>query len=152
VNVVGNGSVTLDPDQATYQYGDAVELTATADADWIFAGWSGDVSSNDNPLTLTITGDTEVTATFTTETGILGDVNGDGVVNSTDALIVLSCDVGLDTSGYCPMNCGDVNADGLVNSTDALVILSYDVGLTVPFPVGEPGCPSSVTPCAGCTP
>jgi uncharacterized repeat protein (TIGR02543 family) len=152
VNVVGNGAVTLDPNQATYHYGDGVELTATADPDWSFAGWSGDVSSSDNPLTLTITGDTAVTATFTPESGILGDVNGDDAVNSTDALIVLSCDVGMDTSGFCPMNCGDVNADGLINSTDALIILSYDVGMSVPYPVGQPGCPSSVTPCAGCTP
>jgi hypothetical protein len=86
-----------------------------------------------------------------TESGILGDVNGDDTVNSTDALIILSCDVGLDTSAFCPMNCGDVNGDGLVNSTDALIILSYDVGIAVPYPVGEPGYPSSVTPCPGCT-
>ena len=85
-------------------------------------------------------------------TDTLGGVNGDDMVNSTDALIILSCDAGMDTSGFCPMNCGDVNADGLVNSTDALIILSYDVGISVPFPVGEPGCPASVTPCPGCAP
>jgi hypothetical protein len=84
--------------------------------------------------------------------GILGDVNGDDLVNSTDALIILSCDVGLDVSSFCPMNCGDVNGDGLVNSTDALIVLAYDVGQSVPFPVGEPGCPGGVTPCPGCTP
>ena len=89
---------------------------------------------------------------FATVAGILGDTNGDDSVNSTDALIVLSCDVGVNTSQYCPMNYGDVNDDGLVNSTDALIILSYDVGISVPYPVGEPGCPSSVTPCPGCTP
>ncbi len=50
------------------------------------------------------------------------------------------------------MNCGDVNADGLVNSTDALIILTFDAGSTVSFPIGQPGCPSGVTPCAGCTP
>jgi hypothetical protein len=81
-----------------------------------------------------------------------GDMNGDDAVNSTDALIVLSCDIGIDVSQFCPANCGDVNADGLINSTDALIILSYDVGMTVPFPVGEPGCANSVTPCAGCNP
>lgn len=80
-----------------------------------------------------------------------GDMNGDDAVNSTDALIVLSCDVGINISQFCPVNCGDVNTDGLINSTDALIILSYDVGMTIPFPVGEPGCTSSVTPCAGCS-
>jgi hypothetical protein len=87
-----------------------------------------------------------------TPTRILGGVNDDDAVNSTDALIILSSDVGLDTSQYCPMNCGDVNADGLVNSTDALIILSSDVGLTVPYPVGQSGCPSSVTQPKGCSP
>ncbi len=82
----------------------------------------------------------------------LGDVNSDGLVDSTDALIVLSADAGMDTSQFCPMNCGDTNADGFVDSTDALVILSYDAGMTVPFPVGQPGCPSSVTQPPGCTP
>lgn len=84
--------------------------------------------------------------------GILGDVNGDEIVNSTDALILLSCDVGQDVSAFCPMNCGDVNGDGLVNSTDALILLSHDVGLSVPYPVEEPGCPADVTPCPGCAP
>jgi hypothetical protein len=93
-----------------------------------------------------------VTVEATPEPGILGDVNGDDTVNSTDALIILSCDVGINTSQFCPMNCGDVNGDGYVNSTDALIILSYDVGITVPYPVGGPGCPSSVTQCPGCGP
>ncbi len=83
--------------------------------------------------------------------GVLGDVNGDDVVDSTDALIVLSADAGMNTSQFCPMNCGDTNADGFVDSTDALIILSYDAGMTVQFPVGQPECPSSVTQPAGCS-
>jgi hypothetical protein len=58
----------------------------------------------------------------------LGDANSDGLVSSTDALIILSADVGMNTSQFCPMNCGDVNGDGYVTSSDALIILSYDVG------------------------
>ena len=56
----------------------------------------------------------------------LGDVNKDGNVNSSDALIVLQYSVGLaslDTS------LGDVSKDGSVNSKDALMILQYSVGL-----------------------
>ena len=84
--------------------------------------------------------------------GILGEINGDSAVNSTDALIVLSGDAGINVTQFCPMNCGDVNSDGWVNSTDALIILSLDAGLSVPFPVGQSGCPASVTPCPGCEP
>jgi hypothetical protein len=90
--------------------------------------------------------------TVTVSAGILGDVNGDGLVDSTDALIILSADVGVNTSQFCPMDCGDANADGYIDSTDALIILSYDVGKAVPFPIGQPGCPSSVTQPPGCTP
>lgn len=86
------------------------------------------------------------------DSGMIGDVNDDDSPNSTDALIILSCDVGLDVSSFCPMNCGDVNDDGYVNSTDALIILSYDVGIEITFPVGESGCYPDVTPCPGCNP
>jgi hypothetical protein len=82
---------------------------------------------------------------------ILGDVNGNGVANSLDALIVLKGDVGLDISSYCPVNCGDVNDDGFVNSTDALLILKYDVGLPVSYPVGLPGCNETVSQPPGCS-
>jgi hypothetical protein len=83
---------------------------------------------------------------------ILGDVNKDDAVNSTDALIILKGDVGLDISSHCPVNCGDVNGDGYVNSTDALLVLRYDVGLSVLFSIGEEGCPASITQPPGCTP
>jgi hypothetical protein len=106
-----------------------------------------------DPMTVVTPTMTSGTVTVSTETtSILGDVNGDELVDSTDALIILSADVGVNTSQFCPMNCGDVNADGYIDSTDALIVLSYDVGMTVPFPIGQPGCPSSVTQPPGCTP
>ena len=85
-------------------------------------------------------------------TSLLGDVNADDLMDSADALIVLSADAGIATPQFCPMNCGDTNADGLVDSTDALIILSYDAGMPVPFPVGQPGCPATITQPAGCSP
>ena len=65
VEVIGGGSVTKDPDQAGYLYGDEVTLTAEANPSWTFEGWSGDASGSDNPLTITILEDTSITATFT---------------------------------------------------------------------------------------
>jgi hypothetical protein len=154
--------MAVDPDEGgttdpavgphTYDHGALVEITATPEAGYVFDYWQGDVADPDSATTtVTMDADKTVTATFILVPGVLGDVNGDDTVDSTDGLIVLSCDVGFDTSGYCPMNCGDVNADGLVDSTDALIILTYDAELPVPYPVGEPGCPASVTPCPGCT-
>jgi uncharacterized repeat protein (TIGR02543 family) len=146
---------TTDPTVGAHTYAEdaVVAITATAAAGYVFDHWEGDVADPDSAsTTVTMDEDQAVTAHFIPEAGISGGVSGDGIVNSTDALIILSCDVGMDTSQFCPVNCGDVNADGLVNSTDALIILSYDVGIDVPYPVGEPGCPSSVTPCSGCSP
>ena len=65
VNTVGNGSVTRNPNQATYVYGDVVQLTATADPGWTFSGWSGGLSGSANPASVTISGNTTITATFT---------------------------------------------------------------------------------------
>jgi uncharacterized repeat protein (TIGR02543 family) len=82
VDTVGNGSVTVDPHQAGYHYGDVVTLTATADPGWTFAGWSGDLSGSANPATITITGDASVTATFTQDAYALTlNVVGSGQVD-----------------------------------------------------------------------
>ncbi len=64
VNVVGNGTVTKNPDKATYTYGETVQLTATPSAGWTFSGWSGDLSGSANPATITVNGNKSVTATF----------------------------------------------------------------------------------------
>jgi CSLREA domain-containing protein len=66
VNIVGNGSgvVTRNPDQAAYSLGTVVTLTAAADTESIFAGWSGSIGGTGNPVTLTMNADHFVTATF----------------------------------------------------------------------------------------
>ena len=65
VNTEGNGTVGIDPDEATHLHGDVVELTATADPGWTFAGWSGDLRGTDNPADLVMDANKTVTATFT---------------------------------------------------------------------------------------
>jgi len=56
VNVVGDGSVSKDPDQASYEYGDVVELTAVPGSGQAFTGWSGALSGLVNPKSITMTG------------------------------------------------------------------------------------------------
>jgi hypothetical protein len=64
VEIVGNGSVTRNPNKLSYSTGEQIILTATADPGWSFSGWSGNLVSTDNPLTITIDGNTTLTATF----------------------------------------------------------------------------------------
>jgi hypothetical protein len=74
---------------------------------------------------------------------VCGDVNSDSTANSSDALIILSYDVGIPIPqaflDKINAGCGDVNTDAATNSFDALIILSFDAGLPVPFSVGNPG-------------
>jgi hypothetical protein len=82
VNVIGDGSVTVDPVKATYVYDDLVILTAEADPGWRFAGWTGAPAGN--PTAIRITGNTAVTATFVQETYTLDvSVQGNGLVQVT---------------------------------------------------------------------
>ena len=79
-------------------------------------------------------------------TGILGDVNMDGVVNIIDAQQVARHSVGLPTPNAPKMEeAGDVNEDGVINIIDAQQIARFSVGLPTPKApnIGEPlpGCP-----------
>ena len=65
INVVGNGTVSKNPNNGTYTYGTVVTLTATATAGWKFDHWSGNLSGSANPTTITMNGNRTVTATFT---------------------------------------------------------------------------------------
>ncbi len=93
VNTVGSGSVTLDPQGGTYYEGAIVTVTAIPDdAYWQFSGWSGDLSGNTNPTTVTLSAAKNVTATFS-----LADTDGDSISDQDE-------DVG--------SNSGDANYDG----------------------------------------
>jgi hypothetical protein len=153
VNPSEGGTTNPGVGNHSYTEGSLVNISAIPNAGYVFDHWGGDVADpNSASTTVTVNTDMTITAYFVLAPSYLGDVNGDGVADSTDALIILSGDAGLDVSPFCPMNCGDVNDDGWVNSTDALIVLSYDIHMPIPFPVGEEGaCPASVTPCPGCS-
>jgi len=65
VNVEGSGTVTTNPTQTFYVYGDIVSLTAVRSLGWNFIGWSGDLSSTDNPASIVIDSSKKITLTFT---------------------------------------------------------------------------------------
>lgn len=71
----GGGSVNAVPQKDTYNYGDFVELTAAPNPGFLFSHWSGNFTevveltksnmSDNNPITIIIQGDTDITANFT---------------------------------------------------------------------------------------
>ncbi len=78
VNTTGQGSVTKTPDQSTYADGTVVTLTATPTADWSFSSWSGDLSGNTNPTTITMNGNKTATASFAINTYTINATAGAG--------------------------------------------------------------------------
>ena len=64
VTVVGSGTVSRNPSKDEYDYGEQVVLTATPGAGADFIGWSGGLTGSQNPATVTVTADLEITATF----------------------------------------------------------------------------------------
>ena len=96
INIVGHGTVDTDPD-GPYLSGTEVQLTAIPDTDWVFDGWSDDLSGTDNPETIVMTSDKTVTATFSTtsptqliqelvekveENRDSGEIDNNGIANS----------------------------------------------------------------------
>ena len=63
----------------------------------------------------------------------LGDVNGDGKVNSADALMVLKSSAGKTVLSANQAKEADVTGDGKVNAADALEILKYASGSLTSF-------------------
>ncbi|MGD0111768.1 MAG: InlB B-repeat-containing protein, partial [Armatimonadota bacterium] len=60
-----NGRSQRLPYQDTFDYGSSITLQATANSGYAFSGWTGDLTSSANPVTITITDDMSITANFT---------------------------------------------------------------------------------------
>ena len=68
------------------------------------------------------------------ETGLLGDVDGDGEISTLDALLVLQYYTGAVTEADLNLFVADVDGDGDINTLDALMILQYYTGAIEAFP------------------
>jgi hypothetical protein len=64
ITVDGNGTVSVFPEQETWDVGTEVTVTAQADEGWHFVEWQGDLSGETSPATLTLDADKAVTAVF----------------------------------------------------------------------------------------
>lgn len=62
--VTPGGDVAYEPDQSDYEMGTPVSLRAVAQTGFRFAGWTGDASSNENPLAIVMQTDKRILANF----------------------------------------------------------------------------------------
>ncbi|KYK31270.1 MAG: hypothetical protein AYK22_08100 [Thermoplasmatales archaeon SG8-52-3] len=77
ITINGKGVVDISPDNESYLYGAIVELSADPASGWRFDYWSGDLTGTDNPATINMTSDKNITANFKKKTYNPGD-NGGG--------------------------------------------------------------------------
>jgi len=64
VNISGQGSVEKQPDKARYLPEEVVNLTAIPETGWRFLNWSGSLTGNTNPASITMNNDKTVIANF----------------------------------------------------------------------------------------
>ena len=58
------GSGVVSPSGGTVFSGNEVTFNAYPDAGWVFQGWTGDIVSTENPLTITVNSNLNINATF----------------------------------------------------------------------------------------
>ncbi|MEZ4859883.1 MAG: LamG-like jellyroll fold domain-containing protein [Caldilineaceae bacterium] len=81
---IGDGTVSVTPDQSTFPAGAAVTITAQAAAGSHFIGWNGDITSTTPTLSLIMTDDLDMVANFDVDGYVLTvNVVGNGVVTPT---------------------------------------------------------------------
>ncbi|MBN2448298.1 MAG: hypothetical protein JXO22_16345 [Phycisphaerae bacterium] len=83
VDIVGQGSVTVDPPDGPYRDDVTVELAADADPYWFFDHWEGDLTGDTNPEYVPMIADKHVTAVFE-PIYYCGDANCDRSVDVFD--------------------------------------------------------------------
>lgn len=103
VTTSGSGSVAVDPQKASYAPGELVSLTAIPSAGQTFRAWGGALTGSDNPVTLVMDGNKQVSAQFSASDGggtltwqhlssATGDIQLPGSSTEQTAALVLDID------------------------------------------------------------
>ncbi len=135
-DVLGNGTVILDPTGGLYIDGTSVEVDAVADEGWEFIGWSGDLSGDTNPETLLMDSDKTVTAEFKQTFDLITNTIGRGIieidptsgpyVDGTTVELTASPDSGWEFIGWSGDLSGDTNPETLLMDADKTVTATFE--------------------------
>ena len=68
-------------------------------------------------------------------TVVFGDVNSDGAISASDALLILQCSVDKIVFTAEQIKAGNVDSDDAITASDALLVLQYSVDKIDKFPV-----------------
>jgi pectate lyase len=138
-NVSGSGTVSRNPNAASYTAGTVVTLTATPAAGFVFSGWSGDLSGSASPTTITMSANRTVTATFTPQSPgpftLNVSVTGTGTVtrspnqatypNGTVVTLTANAGAGFQFSNWSGNLAGTANPATIVMNSNKSVVANF---------------------------
>jgi hypothetical protein len=118
-----NGVVVASPAQATYNYGTVVSLTATANTGYKFSTWSGDASGSVATVSVVMTSNRNVTATFIPippagQTGINLGTAGDFATLTKSGISTTGLTTVTGNIGVSPAAATAITGFGLIMDTD----------------------------------
>ncbi len=139
VNIAGNGTVSVNPDQNTYPAGTEVILTATPQDGYEFSGWSGDISATANQTAITMDSDKSVTATFTEvippSYNLTVEIVGNGIVDvspaagpypaGTEVILTATPQEGYAFSSWSGDLSGNENSATVIMDSDKTIIATF---------------------------
>lgn len=140
VNVVGSGSVTLNPAGGTYASGTVVTITAS---NGTFQGWSGDLTGSANPTTITMNGNKSVTATFTggttytLTTSKLGTGTGTITLSPDGGVYAAGTTVTVTATATGNSTFGGWSGDASGTSTSVVITMSSNKSVAATFNPGS---------------
>ena len=137
VTAPSNGIITNSPTGTSFASGTVVTLNATPNSGYTFSGWTGALSGTTNPVTLTMTGNETVSATFTPTTTnytltITPPTGGTITTNQPSNIIAAGTNVQLiatPTSGYVFTGWGGA-LNGISSPTTLTMSNNYTVSAT----------------------
>lgn len=142
-----NGTVSKSPNQQTYNNGDQVTLTATPANGYEFSSWSDDASGNNNPLTVVMDSNKNITANFTQVS--TGNIQGINLRSAADFVVLAGA--GITNTGVSTRLHGDVgsfptatitgldqtNVNGKLYTTADPIVNQAKIDLTSAFNDGQ---------------
>ncbi|MBR0511151.1 MAG: CotH kinase family protein [Ruminococcus sp.] len=129
VTVNGGGSFTVDTTDAAitenvwtglFDTGEKVTLTAHPDEGYKFAGWSGDIESDSETITVTADMAVKLECNFRMAEYELGDVDMDGNTNVADLVVLSRYLSGKDSFTRMQFILADLNEDGAADLFDLI--------------------------------
>ena len=103
---------SVSPEGGTFEDGTTVTLTGTPSEGYIFKEWTGDLASTENPVSVSMDSDMNVTLVF-----VKPDVDGDGVSDDVDDCLNTPEGEEVDNAG-CSDSQKDSDGDGITDDND----------------------------------